>query len=426
MAFIRKVILCPYCDTRIYLGDCPIVATNRIEDGGQFPGDDDYSPPSTTRLNPNATTWGRYPVLWMPPPPSPRPAPPPPSQGLVGQIFDALTNVPEGEEPDEYEVIRPVDQFGFPWRDLPARACVECAAPFPDDIGERRILKIGVVGTTGAGKSHFIAALLKQGAHQQGLRKWGVSEFDLDEVLRATYREVYEPFFHTGRALEPTNPALAHEARSHPLIVRATFSHGTEVLLFFYDIDGETLLDRGLRARYADYLHRPDGLIFLIDPMMIEAIRERLPPDPNYQAFIRQGDLVNACVTDLKERAYSIPIAITLSKSDLIGRAAKREFPFDEDSAKGDPLSARVKEMAKIHQEVKRVLGAAGQFDLLALTDRLGADAQITFHAVAPIGFAPRATRDGQVAAEIKPLRCLDPLVAVLAPWVREKIRSGA
>lgn len=427
MPLIRKQVTCPYCDSDILLGDCAIVATNRQDDAGAFGADlfdgDEAAAPGSRP--------GGYPVL-VPRPAPPSPPPPPPPKGRLAAIIDAIASVPEEPEPDVDEDVPPVSAYRhLRWEDLPARACYECGTPLPDEIGEREVLKIGIVGTLGAGKTHFLTALLREAGHEQGLRKWGIGEFELDETSSDVYQSKYESFWHDCQVLESTNMAEAAEVVFKPLIVRVTFPLGKKVLLYFYDIDGETLANRGLRARHARYLRRPYGLIFLIDPVMIEAIRSRLPADgPDYQRFDRQANLVKACLTDLApDLAGRTPVAIALSKSDLVLAATDpaMRFTFGNPPDPADSVEARVAEMAQIHQEVRSVLGSAGERDLLAAADRLGARAPVTFHAVAPIGTEPRLSPDGatRIATEVRPLRCLDPLIALLAPWVRDQIRAG-
>jgi Double-GTPase 2 len=421
MPLIRKRVTCPYCDNEIFLGDCAIVATNRPDNAGSF-GADLFGGEEAAGSPP-----GGFPVLVAPPAPPP---PPPPPKGFLHAVFDALTSIPEEPAPDEPEDVPPVSAYRhLSWADLPARACYECGTPLPDEIGEREILKIGIVGTLGAGKTHFLTALLREAGHEQGLRKWGIGEFELDETSSDVYQSKYESFWHDGQVLESTNMAEAAEVVFKPLIVRMTFPQRKKVLLYFYDIDGETLSNRGLRARHARYLRRPHGLIFLIDPVRIDAIRARLPVEgPEYQRYDRQSRLVKACLGDLApDLAGQVPVAIALSKSDLVLRATAPglRFTFGRPPDDGDTVEARVAEMAEIHREVRGILGSAGERDLLAAADGLGPHAPVTFHAVAPIGSEPRPAADGsRVAEQIRPLRCLDPLIALLAPWVRDQIKA--
>jgi hypothetical protein len=418
MSVIRREVVCPYCDARILLGDCPIVATNRPQDGGQFGadlGDEAADDPWAAARGP----WrDRYPVLWRPSPPD-EPARDP-YRTWWRRLWDALVGSQQ-DEPDVPELIKPVSSYPLPRQDLPARACTRCGNPLPDDIAERPVRKIGIVGTTGAGKSLFLRAILTEAGDQQKLAPWGVRDFEVDEEAAARLRDQYQ----SVHDVEPTNPADAPEANFRPFVARATL--GTDkVLLFFYDIDGETLLNRKLRARYAPFLYRPFGLIFLIDPMMIGPIRKLLPANPDYQRLVRQSTLVSACVSDLEERAVTTPIAITLSKSDLVEEAQVEgyRFLFRQRPGDDDPLEHRAAEMAEINKEVRGILNSVDMHDLTAIADRLGRKAPVTYHAVAAVGFTPQIIDGAPDLRDAKSLRCLEPLIAILSPWVREKIGS--
>jgi hypothetical protein len=392
------LVTCPYCDARIALNDCPIVATNRTQDHCQVLWRP--SPPRKPERRPDRTWWQR---LW--------------------DMLALLAQLSEPDKLDEPETVRPVSAYGFPRQDLPARACPRCGTPLPDDIAERPVRKIGIVGTTGAGKSQFLRALLTEAGEQQKLSCWGVTDFQIDEDSAARLRDQY----HSVPDVRPTDPADAPEANRRPFVVRATL--GTEkVLLFFYDIDGETLLDRRRRARNAPFLYRPAGLIFLIDPMMIGPVRKLLPADPGRPRLVRQSTLVSACIADLGERAAETPIAIVLTKSDLIEEAQVERYQFVLRQRPGDdaPVPHREAEMRVINGEVRGIFRSVGLHDLLALADRLGHTARLTFHAVAAIGFTPQ-TSGAPEAQKAEPLRCLEPLVAVLsADWFRERIKGSA
>jgi len=418
MAIIRCEVVCPYCDTRILLGDCPIVATNRVQPGGQFGADPGDHAANHSLTPADGPSLDRYPVLWQPLPDEPDDDP---YRTWWQRLWDALVGS-QRDEPDQPEEIRPVSSFGFLRGDLPARACTRCGYPLPDDIAERPVRKIGIVGTTGAGKSLLLRAILTEAAEQQKLAAWGVRDFEVDEETAARLRDQYQ----SVHDVEPTSPADAPEANFRPFIARATL--GTDkVQMFFYDIDGETLLSRSLRARYAPFLYRPHGLIFLIDPMMIAPIRALLPDSPNYQRLIRQTTLVNACVADLEERAATTPIAITLSKSDLIedARIEGYQFLFRQHPGDDDTLQLRAAEMAGIDKEVRSIFDSVDMDDLTALANRLGPKAPVTFHAVAAVGFTPEVVNGEPDLRDAKSLRCLEPLIAILSPRVRDKIRDA-
>lgn len=406
MAPPRRVAPCPYCGTSLVLADCPIVATNFDATVGGFAGPRNGDSEPVAKPYSGAPALGGHfgrPVLW-------RPVERVRVYGAKARLKRGITSLMEDPR-DRFVAVR-----DFAPEDLPARACLQCGEPLPDDIGERPILTIGIVGTTSAGKSHFLASLIRDGAQRQGLRPWGIEEFMLDETSADAYRQKYQAFFHDHVVFEGTMPGAAHEVRKHPLAVRTALDPDTPVTLLFHDIAGETLLQRGQRARHASFLTRAAALIFLIDPLMIEPIRERLKGGFGNGRYYNQADLVNACISDLgAQRASTTPIAIAVSKSDLIETALPgQRFVFRRTPSRNPETAMR--EMNSVDGEVRNLLGAAGALDLLAAAERPGRGPLIRFHAVAPIGREPAASSgQGRAAvSEIAPLRCLDPLIHIL------------
>jgi hypothetical protein len=198
MGLIRLQVVCPYCDARLLLNDCPIVATNYEVPAGSFSADKDQPVPRpVSGREPRGVLAGR-PVLWRATPP--RPALPKPAPSLMQELRDIVTGTGVEEDYDRYERERPVSDHAV-YEDLPARACEQCGEPLPDEIGSRRVFTVGVVGTTGAGKTHFIAALIEDGFHRQRLRDWGVEEFVPDERSAERFRSSYQSLFTQRKAL---------------------------------------------------------------------------------------------------------------------------------------------------------------------------------------------------------------------------------
>jgi hypothetical protein len=100
------------------------------------------------------------------------------------------------------DVIKP----GAP-EDLPARVCLSCRHPLPDDLATRKVYTVAVVGTVRAGKSHYLAAMARDASRRGGLAEFGVSEFAPDEPTSVTYQtDYYRPVFRDKQVLPRTNP----------------------------------------------------------------------------------------------------------------------------------------------------------------------------------------------------------------------------
>jgi hypothetical protein len=159
------------------------------------------------------------------------------------------------------------------------------------------------------------------------------------------------------------------------------------------------------RARYAQFINRADGAIFLIDP---DQLMMPLKRDSNgysrSAATYNQADLLNGW---LEYVPAQIPVALTLSKSDIVTSVfPEKHQRFSQ--AYPDSGVEWSRQMADIGHDVVELLGRLNAGDLVTAGGRRGS--QISFHAVTALGCSPENDRVKQVA----PRRCLDPLITVL------------
>jgi hypothetical protein len=231
-----------------------------------------------------------------------------------------------------------------------------------------------------------------------------------DETTARRYDEKYfEPVFETGTLMPSTQ--TGDLVRFEPLVFEVTFDGQAPCLLLFHDVAGEVLADRGSRAQAASFVRRADGVIFFVDPMSFREFRSAFKDTPD--AALRrpnQANLLSACIADLApaDRAR-VPFAITLSKSDLVaGVMPRQDYVFARHRA-ADTHEWDI-EMKLVKKEVRQLLADLRVRDLLAVTSSL---AKVTFHAVSPLGHPPLP--DGTLAGPPEPIRCLEPLLAVLS-----------
>lgn len=414
---------CPFCGTSIILGECVIVATETDSPSGGpvavgisdlFEGissEDDGSGASTSEERPQprsgapVSDWAgpneEWPIIHAAP---------------LSEVTDShrsrwsrlTSGIPE---------LPTADELG-PVEDLPARLCPYCETPLPADVDDRELLTIAVVGVKGATKTHYLASMLHTAYHDQALyESIGCTEFAPDEQTATRFHENYylKLFADGGKEYEetPQDGPGAEKVRFRPLAFRATFRDGIRRTLLFHDVAGEVYTNRAKRNRMAPFVRRADGVIFLIDPSWMPRVTQylehhhgiRVPPAPSNQA-----DLMTAVTEEMgRTRDLStVPTAVVISKSDLIAGALGGTFLFDK-----DPPSERdawMSDMNGVSDEVEYLLGNELRTpDLLAAIRRLP---HATYHAVAPLGVQPK----GQPLTlnEIRPRRCLDPLVSIL------------
>jgi hypothetical protein len=308
-----------------------------------------------------------------------------------------------------------------PPEDLPAYLCLKCLHPLPSSLRTHEVYTVAVVGTQSAGKSTFLAAMAHEAGRRQGLGFLGVTEFAPDEITGTRYHnEYYQRLFREKKTLPKTDPDL--DVRFQPLAFHVTAEQdqdlsppagdGTiKMTLMLHDVSGEVLTRHDLRAVSAPFVRRADAIIFLVDPLALEPVREwrereGLPDDPSRPDDYYQADLLRACLREVgAERLCDVPVAITLCKSDVVSAMLKPDYTFSHEASR-EPATW-LDERNKIDGEVIRVLEELDAADIVAAgrTAPLG-----TFHAVAPIGTEP----DHDRIPAMHPLRCLDPVAQIL------------
>ncbi len=367
MPFINPILKCrcPYCHTEFYPGQCAIV---RFKDGVVLH-------PANTSLA--ARSWLRS----------------------IG-----------GEENLRYQVVR---QCPNP----------NCGRALPHNIGLVDNLTIAIVGDTYAGKSHYIAASIHQ------LREGKMTQIDryarfirLNPEIEEQYlQKFFNPLFKQKQQLPGNLPATS--PINDPLIYEMVFEGAINpgrikhLNMLIYDAAGGDLANQDVMVDVARFVLNADALIFLADPMSMEGIVEQLPFHlrNNPTSGRRASDVLNWVIQTL-ERARNleagarlpIPIAITISKSDLLKyvRGARQQYRFLY-----NPRYYGVVDLADVYAvdaEIRDLIANFGDTTLLQAAKRFD---NVNFFATSATGWPPNA--DGTYPA-IVPQRCLDPLLWVL------------
>lgn len=376
---VSDAISCPFCGARVVLRESPIVATN-IEGEREAYENGHAQLASGSEI----IEWlGEWPVvLW----------PEDEDFGRGSRLLRHFRRLPAATELAAPE-------------DLPAYACVACKSPLPEDAGERPLLTIAVVGAMFAGKSSYIASVIREAARRQRLRPYGWSEFALDEASAFRYHnDYYKRLFFGRKPLQSTQRPINGRDRFQPLSCRVTIGDSEPFVLLLHDVAGDVWEDRTARPQFTPFLAHADGVIFLIDPLQLEDLDLGRPTRPGN---VNQADLLEGCMRQIGDkRLGSLPVVLTLSKSDLISnRRSSEPFAFARDAS--EDVSDWHQECAQIDREVQSVLAEAGAHDLLAAAERIPLH---QFLAVAPLGSDMETP-----GAKVEPLRCLDPLVWIVA-----------
>ncbi len=208
--------------------------------------------------------------------------------------------------------------------------CPRCHHDLPDAglINQR---SIAIIGGSNTGKSHYIAVLIRRLKREVGPNfQFSVSEYG-DETRTRYKREFEMPLFTQKTIIQITPPAQNDPQVRTPLIFRIIF-HGkwrNRVLnLYFFDTAGEDMKSHDTLGRFYPYITNAHGIIFLLDPLQIERVREQLPASqyPRMIDPLADPEYIVGRVRELFEQRKSVPfaqkirvpIAFTLSKIDVI------------------------------------------------------------------------------------------------------------
>ncbi|MEM7013296.1 MAG: hypothetical protein AAF585_17630, partial [Verrucomicrobiota bacterium] len=240
-----------------------------------------------------------------------------PQVGKIG-FFDKMRNQPPKP---------PKDEFG---RQYSRRICPlpDCGRELPVTAGSQPNLIIGLVGAKFSGKTHYITSLI----HRLGeiAVDFDASLVHQGDATQDRYEDMREQLFDLREELAVTTgapPPLVYDLQIGGSLWNTPLDRSATLAL--YDTAGENLDSASEAERMVQYLRVASGLIFLIDPLQIQRVRDRIPNPPK----IAGGDIgftdpqvIIGNVLDLLEKngalnageRLQLPVAVVLAKSDAL------------------------------------------------------------------------------------------------------------
>jgi len=308
--------------------------------------------------------------------------------------------------------------------ELACRECPNCKYALPYNIESVDFKSIVVVGDTYSGKSHFLAALIRQIQDGQVYNSNQATRFvPLTPKVLQEYTDNINQLFKKKETLNSTQPATLQtptEPLIFELIVKKSPAHpAKKTNLVLYDASGEDFKSPERLIQHSRYVFNAAGIIFLADPVSMPDIFDRLPPHLQNQPATgrRASDVLNLIVQLLERkrglepgsRLIQTPVAITLSKSDLLKylRGVSDPYKFLNNPAAGYGGGVDLQDLAVIDKEVRELIRDYGDRSLLQATSSLHAQ----FFAASATGHPQKA--DSTYPA-VEPRRCLDPVLWVL------------
>jgi hypothetical protein len=276
---------------------------------------------------------------------------------------------------------------------------------------------MALIGTKASGKSHFIAVALHELEHRVGPRFNG-SLTALDDATRDRIdKDLYPRLYESGVVLDATRSARGAAATRVPLVARLTLGQKPSNLVFF-DAAGEDLQSLDVLEHEGRYITHSDGLILIVDPLQIQAVRDDLAGSVElpeltadvYTMLGRLAGLIREARGIPADRRIDVPLAIAISKIDVLrGLLADTHpvFSLPEHNGAFDRAVAR-----DISESLRAdVVGWVGE-RLDAFLKQEFAD--YAFFGVSALGEAPVG---GRLRKGVSPHRIEDPVLWLLDTW---------
>lgn len=218
--------------------------------------------------------------------------------------------------------------------------CPSCHNNLPESTLLGRDMIISIVGSRDTGKSHFVGVIIKELIERISVK------FDGAMVAFDDSMERYESSF--GRKLyfdlqkldlTKSSGQDVNNGAYRPLIFTLNIKHKSlfqdkidSFTFVFFDTAGEDLNDEDTMSTLNKYICRSSGIIFLLDPMQIPAVRNQLDAETIARAssvdwrLATRSDDIMARVSHLirnhnnlsSTQKINIPVAAVFSKFDAI------------------------------------------------------------------------------------------------------------
>lgn len=308
------------------------------------------------------------------------------------------------------------------------RLCPHCHLELPRTLGQFRNLIFAIIGAKEAGKSHYLAVLIEQLRQHIGPSLKILLEPANDATIRRYRDDFYQPLFRgrdgRGRVLDATRSARQRASAVRFPLVYVLSIQGQDffrrkkivavVTLTFFDTAGEDLDDENTMAVVNKYIFRSDGIILLLDPLQILAVRERLPPARLPQMNTESRDILQRTTKLIllgrqlaAGRPITTPLAVAFSKLDRLAPLIEPHMQLHCDSNHAGGFDLH--DAQAVDSEIQSMLAAWGCADLLAQVE--GIYSRHCFFALSALGCEPD---DQGFLQRILPRRVEDPFLWLL------------
>lgn len=320
------------------------------------------------------------------------------------------------------------------------RVCKKCHSRLPNDIAETEDMFFSIIGAKNTGKSHYLAVLINI-ISEVLTKNFPFCISAADDATSQRYKKDFKKVVYDDKVtISATQKRENMKAEDkNPLIYYIKFyknsSSGAKkpiktITVAFFDTAGEDLDAEDTMLNVNRYIFNSSGIIFLLDPLQLSGVRERLLslgvtsekdlPSINTEMetiisrTIRLIRKANGLKTNEK---IKIPLAVAFSKIDALAPILDKSSYLLTNSKHSEYGKFDVGDSENVQMEIESLLSTWSGNDLLQQVsvnfDKYG------FFGLSALGCNPGAT---QKIANVSPLRVEDPFLWLL--WQHKLIGS--
>ncbi|WP_198949197.1 TRAFAC clade GTPase domain-containing protein [Lottiidibacillus patelloidae] len=306
------------------------------------------------------------------------------------------------------------------------RICGHCTAELPYTFGLQKEVVISVIGAKEAGKSHYIGVLLNKIMNEMGMAFHCALQPLSDETIRRYREDFHNPLFKNKETLQVTMSARSDKKVQRPLLYNLSFFgkniFGKKVIksvitLAFFDTAGEDMNDEDTMATVNKYIYNSSGIIFLLDPLQITEVRERLEgkiPLPYQNSEVedllsRTANLIKKGRDILPNQLINIPVAVSFSKMDALDDIIDGSSIVKNNSPHIESQAINKQDFEDVHHQMQNYITRFGGGHFIS---QINANfINYSCFGISALGSNPK---DAKITNTLQPRRVEDPFLWLL------------
>ncbi len=311
--------------------------------------------------------------------------------------------------------------------------CPSCHNKIPEATLLGKDMIISVVGARDTGKSHFVGVIINELIERISVRFGGAME-GFDDSMSRYKAGPYQRLYMDMQKLDLTKSSIqdVNNDAYRPLIFTLKLKHkgllGDQIesfTLVFFDTAGEDLNDEDTMSTVNKYICKSAGIIFLLDPMQIPAVRNQLDDDTvkrassvDWKQATRSDDIMTRVSKLIRndrnmksEQKIDIPVAAVFSKFDAIASLVPEGCTVLEPSPHCSEKAFDMTDWHNVDGEIKSLLTEWGAESFMAQVDVNYTNC--SYFAVSALGMDNNPQEDRRISRP-RPHRIEDPLLWIL------------